>query len=457
MSISRSNREHRGLPRGPHGLTPSEVAHSQRERLIAAMTEAIAERGYTATSVSDAIERAGVSRKTFYVHFQDRRDCLIAAYESAAQGTLERVGAAATSQNERSRLPAMISALCEAAAQSPGGLRLQVAEIAAAGQAGLVSHEQWILSLAGLLRSGLRPAAAEPSTPLLGLTASGLARVISQHAETGQLDETAPVLVGELARWARSYHPAPALLDGQEGRSFNGAETSMASRVVIGGRAPGTLSLNPRGMPESSRGVSASLTAHNQRERILDAVTNLCAGKGYVLLTVDEVATTASVSLNTFYEQFKDKEDAFLVAHELGHMRATAILEQALAAGASWDAGVREGIAALLDFFFSEPAFARLAAVEAPIASPAIAARMRLHLATYARLLLDGAPRSRRPPAVAQEAIAASLHAAVFAYAVRRTIRDPVRAHGYATYLVLAPYLGPEKALTTGPAAAPHP
>jgi AcrR family transcriptional regulator len=447
MSVSKSIREHRGLPRGPHGLTPSEVAHSQRERLIAAMTDVIAERGYTATSVADVIERAGVSRKTFYVHFQDRRDCLIAAYESAARGTLDGVGAAAQSQSERSRLQTMISALCTAAAQDPGGFRLQVAEIAAAGEAGIISHEHWILSLAGLLRDGLLPSAGEPSASLLGLIAAGLSRVISDHAQAGQLGADAQPLARELARWARSYHPAPPSLDGRDGRPFAGAGALLSSQVPVGGRAPGTLSLNPRGMPESSRGVSASLTAHNQRERILDAVTNLCASKGYVLLTIDEIAATASVSLNTFYEHFKDKEDAFLVAHELGHMRGTAILERALSTSAGWDTAVREGIAALMGFFFSEPAFARLAAIEAPIASPQIAARMRLHLATYARLLLDGAPRSRRPPAVAQEAIAASLHAAVFAFAVRRAIRDPARAHSYATYLVLAPFLGPEKAL----------
>lgn len=447
MSISKSTREHRGLPRGPHGLTPSEVARSQRERLIAAMTDMVAERGYTATSVADVIESAGVSRKTFYVHFQDRRDCLIAAYESVAQHTLDGVGAAAQGQSERDRLPATISALCEQAAQNPGGFHLQVAEIAAAGQAGLTSHEQWILSLAALLRDGLRSSAGEPSPQLLGLISGGLSRVICDRAQEGRLDGDAQPLARELARWARSYHPAPGSLGGQDGRPLAGAGALLANQVPIGGRAPGTLALSPRGMPESSRGVSASLTAHNQRERILDAVTNLCATNGCVALTVDDIAATASVSLNTFYEHFKDKEDAFLVAHELGHMRGTAILEQAMATSAGWDTAVRDGIAALMSFFLCEPAFARLAAIEAPIASPQIATRMRLHLNAYARLLLDGAPRSRRPPAVAQEAIAASLHAAVFAYSARRTIRDPVRAHSYATYLVLAPFLGPEKAL----------
>ena len=134
MSISSSSRGRRGLPRGPHGLTPSEVARSQRERLIAAMTEAVVELGYTATPVSEVIERAGVSRKTFYVHFRDRRECLIAAYELGAGRTLELLGAAATREMaKRSRLPAMISALCKAAAEDPGSCHLQVIDIAAAG------------------------------------------------------------------------------------------------------------------------------------------------------------------------------------------------------------------------------------------------------------------------------------------------------------------------------------
>ncbi len=412
------------------------------------MAEAIAERGYFATPVSDVIERAGVSRKTFYVHFKDRRDCLMAACEVAAQRALERVGTAAqSSPHEHEKLRAMISALCEAAAESPSGLRLQVADIAAAGQAGLLRREQWIRSLGGLLRSGLDPSAGAPPPPMLRLIADGLARVICERAQAATLDGGAEPLAHELAHWVRSYHPAPAALEQTEHRVSIGAESIPVSRLPIGGRAPGTLSLTPRGMPENIRDVSPSLIAHSRRERILDAVANLSASKGYVALKVEEIVAVASVSLNAFYGHFKDKEDAFLVAHELGHMRATAILEQSLAFATSWDAGVRGGIAALLSFFSSEPAFARLAAIEAPIASPASAARMRAHLASYAQLLLDGAPLSRRPPAVAGEAIAATLHAAVFAYAVRGAIRDPARAHGYTTYLVQAPFLGTENAL----------
>jgi AcrR family transcriptional regulator len=60
---------------------------------------------------------------------------------------------------------------------------------------------------------------------------------------------------------------------------------------------------------------------HSQRERILDAVTNLTAAHGYIDLKVEDIAEQAAVSLNAFYEHFADKEDAFLVAYEIGHAK----------------------------------------------------------------------------------------------------------------------------------------
>ena len=69
----------RALPRGPHGLTRAEVEGSQRERLLWAIAEAVAEKGFIATTVSDIISRAKVSRTTFYQLFTDKLDCFLAA------------------------------------------------------------------------------------------------------------------------------------------------------------------------------------------------------------------------------------------------------------------------------------------------------------------------------------------------------------------------------------------
>ncbi|MFI6870260.1 TetR/AcrR family transcriptional regulator [Nocardia sp. NPDC050406] len=73
------------LPRGTHGMDPADVAHSQRMRMYIGVLEAVAERGYTATTVADIVARAAVSRRTFYQQFRDRDDCFLAAFEAAVE------------------------------------------------------------------------------------------------------------------------------------------------------------------------------------------------------------------------------------------------------------------------------------------------------------------------------------------------------------------------------------
>jgi AcrR family transcriptional regulator len=74
----------RPLPRGPHGLSREEVEISQRERLLQATTDAVAELGYVKTTVADILARAGVSRATFYRLFSDKEECFQAAYRANA-------------------------------------------------------------------------------------------------------------------------------------------------------------------------------------------------------------------------------------------------------------------------------------------------------------------------------------------------------------------------------------
>jgi AcrR family transcriptional regulator len=69
------------LPRGRHGLTPEQVASHQRERILAAIATVIAEQGYGALTVEQVIDHAGVSRSTFYVHFENKQEAVLAAHE----------------------------------------------------------------------------------------------------------------------------------------------------------------------------------------------------------------------------------------------------------------------------------------------------------------------------------------------------------------------------------------
>src|SRR5919112_619662 len=82
------------LPSGRHGLTREAVVASQRARLIDAMAAVVAEKGYAATTVADVVERAGVSRRTFYEQFADKEACFLAAYDVGLAAVLERIGSA---------------------------------------------------------------------------------------------------------------------------------------------------------------------------------------------------------------------------------------------------------------------------------------------------------------------------------------------------------------------------
>ena len=71
------------LPHGAHALGRERVTEIQRARILTAMTELVRERGVADVVVAHIVERAGVSRRTFYELFEDREDCLVAAFEHA--------------------------------------------------------------------------------------------------------------------------------------------------------------------------------------------------------------------------------------------------------------------------------------------------------------------------------------------------------------------------------------
>jgi AcrR family transcriptional regulator len=69
------------LPAGRHGYSREQVAHHQRERLIAGLAAAVAEKGYAAATLSDIVRHAKVSRRVFYANFESKEQCFLAAFE----------------------------------------------------------------------------------------------------------------------------------------------------------------------------------------------------------------------------------------------------------------------------------------------------------------------------------------------------------------------------------------
>jgi AcrR family transcriptional regulator len=73
----------RRLPPGRHGIPANLVNEHQRLRLLAAMAEALGAHGYANVTTTHVSEQANVSTSTFYKHFGNLWDCLLAAYVAA--------------------------------------------------------------------------------------------------------------------------------------------------------------------------------------------------------------------------------------------------------------------------------------------------------------------------------------------------------------------------------------
>jgi AcrR family transcriptional regulator len=70
-----------GLAPSHNGLGPERVIEIQRGRLLSAIIEVAAERGAGNVTVAHVVERAGVSRRTFYELFSDREECFLGAFD----------------------------------------------------------------------------------------------------------------------------------------------------------------------------------------------------------------------------------------------------------------------------------------------------------------------------------------------------------------------------------------
>lgn len=79
------------LPRGRHELAREVVLEQQRERLMIAVTEQMADLGYRAVGVREIASHARISRAAFYECFPDKDDCVFAAYDRFIAVLLDRV------------------------------------------------------------------------------------------------------------------------------------------------------------------------------------------------------------------------------------------------------------------------------------------------------------------------------------------------------------------------------
>jgi AcrR family transcriptional regulator len=189
------------LPRGPHALPQEVVIENQRQRLLEAAAAALGEIGYAELTVKDMIDRAGVSRRTFYQLYDDKLECILAAHENALARLREVIQTAcAGGITWADGVAAAIDAALRFATRNPAETRLlllathTVSEPRLMGAA-LAAHEQF----AGLLRAGRKQRGGGSPTKLTESAVIGsVTAVVGARLSAGQtegLRKLAPELV----------------------------------------------------------------------------------------------------------------------------------------------------------------------------------------------------------------------------------------------------------------------
>lgn len=172
------------------GLSRAEVVANQRARIFDGLAAAVAYHGYEDTKITDIVELSGVSRATFYEHFQGKEPCFTAAYEDGVERLAAIAEVAVEEEGEWSeRLSAGLSAGLEFLAANPSLAHLLLVESLAAARPIRLEHERTLDRLAEAL--------GPPSANLSGggvpeetgrLLAGGIASHLSGRVLAGEAE-----------------------------------------------------------------------------------------------------------------------------------------------------------------------------------------------------------------------------------------------------------------------------
>jgi AcrR family transcriptional regulator len=186
------------LPAGRHGYSREQVAHHQRERLIAGLAEAVAEKGYAAVTLTDIVEQAKVSRRVFYANFEGKEQCFLAAFEVVVAHLRELIAEAVEGiPGWPEQAVAATRAVLAFLASEPDLARLCLVESRSAGPAVGVRFNEAVGELTPPLRRG-RAERAKGDRPLPDSTedstAGSLVSLVYRKVAAGEAERLEDLL-----------------------------------------------------------------------------------------------------------------------------------------------------------------------------------------------------------------------------------------------------------------------
>ncbi len=405
---------------------------NQRERIFGAMVACVAERGYSATSVTDLVEVSGVSSRSFYDLFADKEACFVAALESLIQAAITFIGQSVGERHGESapagiRLPKEPPAAPTWEEQAERGFLaygemigthtaaawMALVESYVAGAKAVDVLEGSEAGFEELIRTIVQQSPDREGMPPELITAmiGANQEIARSRIRLGTTTEL-PTLCADLWELARSFRPPPKPL-----------------------RASGRI---PKRQGESLEGL-------DHAERALRALTLVVAERGYQETTVDEVLKRAQMSATTFYAHFSGKEDAMLAAIDSACAQAMAVAMPAFSRQEDWPNGIRATYTALLNFLAVHPASAHLLTVATYAAGDVAIQRRNAGLRPLIAVIENNTNAWIQMPPIVYEAIAGGVYHLLYRTVKKGTRRLPSLAP-VLTYLTLYPFLGAEEA-----------
>ena len=426
------------------GASRRTLKRSQRQRLIDAMIELSAKRGYSAVTVTELCSYAGVSPVTFYEHFQGKEDCFLATYLACGErifGQMRMRAEGAADWGGAARL-ALGTLLAELQADPDAG-RLLFIEALGAGPAVTQARGRVLNDFERRTRQLFErtPSGVEGvDVPLLAVIGA-LRHVISRHLRT-QAEDHLPTLLEDGLSWIESYSVPPGTPPWS---------TSAATLLEDGSEPAPPAPWLPETLPPGTHGLSAGVIARSQRMRLIYATAEVMMAKGYQEGKISDIVAAARVAKPVFYAHFPDgKEEAFLEAQNHPTQYILDRCADAYFSADGWPERMWRMLATLIELIVSNRAISHLRLVECYAAGPAAVRRAEEITRSFTIFLHEGyryRAEAASLPRMCSQAIAGAIFGMIQRLASAGEWEQLPRHLPQLTYIAIAPFTGALEAI----------
>jgi AcrR family transcriptional regulator len=215
-----------------------------------------------------------------------------------------------------------------------------------------------------------------------------------------------------------------------------------------------------RATPDAPPAPVTRTSAHaDQRRRILRAVSEVVAERGYPDVTVELIVKRAHVSFKTFYKHYSGKEECFVALFDGALTTTEKTIRRRLAAEPGpWSDQVVLALRTLVEQIVSEPVIARAVIVESPTVGPAIIVRYEQAAKAFVPLFRAGRelnPRGKELPDTIEDTLAGSVFWSAYERLIVGAADELLDYLPVLIELVLRTYLGQAEASRIARAEAP--